>query len=154
MAFQFLDKMANLIRMLSNTTRSEARVFRDLLSESTGHKVASAIRSALEPRSNRVAEILGKSVRLTYNRLHGHIVGDDGGPTLNQEQRTAHLRTLRNLGHGTELFDKKFEETFFGGSPTIPSELVHVPFFLALALGLNPAVVLSPTGDEPKAPTS
>ncbi len=145
LAFLFLDKLANLMALFSDGAKNEIDCFKTLLSSKTGERIAAIIRKGTRRRNVRLSELLDDSVRLTYKRIHDHVALRTDNPDIKEDQRLAHLRTLRNLGHGTYLRGQKFEETFLGGSPTIPSELAYVPLLIALALGLNPQEVLRNT---------
>jgi hypothetical protein len=142
LAFLFLDKLANLIALFSASTPNEPDLFKTLLSLATGTEVSGVIARGMRKRHARLSEAFRKSVLRTYRTIHGHVTLKTNDPGIKEADRLAHLRTLRNLGHGTNLHAQKFEQTFFGGAPTIPSELTYVPLFMALALGFDTKTIL------------
>lgn len=134
LAFNVIDKFANLRVAMSRSHIRENDVFDEVFTEAFRDQLASIYRAYFKVESDVLAK---KLVALT------HKIYD---PILTRKNRTprtvAEIRGLRNLNHGIFLNRDQFSTVFLDGEGAMPYEFVYVPFLLGLAMLLNPKQLL------------
>jgi hypothetical protein len=154
LAFQFIDKMANLIVEINfpeSTRRSSPerggaerfylpRIFDDLkdILGYHGRQKDRRLGSLLAKAVSRVSVSINEDIREVFAKAKKPVTDD---------ALVAYFRTLRNLGHGTFLEREQFEGLFLKLNPVIPSEYAYLPWMVLLALGLEPKKLLAGSPD-------
>lgn len=150
LTFQFIDKIANLIVEMQPTKAASRKREETLAAQ---HFYRAEIFDELitilgyhgRQKDRRLGDLLTKAISrvATTTRDDIQAVFKKAGEPDSNDRRIEYFRILRNLGHGTFLDRKQFEELFLKLNPVIPTEFTYLPWLVLLALGLAPDRVLS-----------